>query len=110
LADSDRHRDPFVVGVRNAGRQLADDARAAAAAAGYPDLSSWTVSSWRWLARYPGASEPHRPEDPGVIARQLLRQAAAAIDTLAATDPGAAAQLADDIAELGRRVPGTAAT
>ncbi len=110
MADSDRHRNPFVVGVRNATRQLAEDARAAAVAAGYTDLSAWTVNSWRWLARYPEASEPRRPGDPAVIARQLLRQAAEAIDTLAGTDPDAARQLADDIAELKRRLPGTAAT
>lgn len=106
MADPDRHRNPFVVGVRNATRQLADDARAAAAAAGYADLSAWTVDSWRWLARYPQASEPRRPEDPAVIARQLLRQAAAAVATLTETDPDAAAQLADDIAELSRMLTG----
>jgi hypothetical protein len=100
MADSDRHKNPYVAGIRGASRQLRDDAAAAAEAAGYPDLSAWTVTSWRWLARYPGADEPRRPSEPADVARHLLAQFATAVDELGSTDPAAAGQLLAEAAAL----------
>lgn len=104
MADSDRHRNPYVAGIRGASKQLRDDAAAAAEAAGYPDLSAATVAYWRWVARYPGADEPRRPDEPAVVARQLLEQFTHAVSTLRSTDPATASLLLDEAAALRRPV------
>jgi hypothetical protein len=100
MAGSDRHRNPYVAGIRGATRELRDTANAAAAAVGYPDLSAATVAYWQWLARYPEADEPRRPQEPAVVARQLLVQFADTVSTLGSTDPAAARLLLDEAAAL----------
>lgn len=106
MAESDRHRNPYVAGIRGASRQLREDAAAAAEAVGHPDLSAATVAYWQWLARYPGAAEPRRPDEPAVVARQLLVQFADAVGALGTSDPAAASLLLDKAAALRESIQG----
>jgi hypothetical protein len=102
MSDGDRHRNPYVAGIRGATRKLRDAANAAAMAVGYPDLSAATVAYWQWLIQDPAAPEPRRPQDPTVVARQLLAQFAEAVGTLGDADPNAASLLLDEAAALKR--------
>lgn len=104
MADGDRHRNPYVAGIRGATKELRDAANTAAVAVGYPDLSAATVAYWQWLTHHPGAAEPRRPQDPAVVARQLLAQFAAAVGTLGDADPDAAGALLDEAAALRRGI------
>jgi len=100
MGESDRHRNPYVAGIRGASRELREDAAVAAVAAGYPDLSAATVAYWRWLAHYPDADTPRRPPEPAENARQFLARFAESIATLLSTDPAAARLLLDEAAAL----------
>lgn len=100
MADGDRHRNPYVAGIRGATKKLRDAANDAATAAGYPDLSAATVAYWQWLTRAPGAAEPRRPEDPADVARQLLTRFSEAVAALGGTNPGAASQMLAEAAAL----------
>lgn len=100
MASSDRHRNPYVVGIRGASKDLRDEAAVAAVAVGYPDLSAATVAYWRWLAHYPETDEPRRPQEPAVVARQLLARFADSIAALGSTDPAAANLLLDEAVAL----------
>jgi hypothetical protein len=102
MADGDRHKNPYVAGIRGATKKLRDAANTAAMAVGYPDLSAATVAYWQWLTRDPGDAEPRRPQDPAVVARQLFDQFADAVGTLGDADPAAAGALLDEAAALSR--------
>ena len=106
MTDGDRHRNPYVAGIRGATKKLRDAANEAAMAVGYPDLSAATVAYWQWLTRRPEAAEPRRPQDPAVVARQLLAQFAEAVGTLGDADPAAAGLLLDEAATLRHEIRG----
>ena len=110
MAGSDRHLNPNVIGIRGATKQLGEDARKAAKAAGYPSLSAAGVGWLEWLARYPGAAEPRRPQEPADVARQLLAHFAAVVDAIGSTDPAAAGQLLAEAAALRGGVQDTSGT
>ena len=104
MAAADRHKNALVVGIRGADEDLRDGARAAAVAAGYPDLSAATVAYWCWLTRRAGAASPRRPEAPAVVARQLLAELAAVLGS-AALDPADRSRILAEASSLqaGRR-------
>lgn len=61
MANGDRHKNPHVVGVRGASKDLADEVRQRARGAGHGDLSELTVRFWRWYLREEGVTLPRRP-------------------------------------------------
>ena len=71
MAAADRHKNPLVVGIRGADERLRDEARAAAVAAGYPDLSAATVAYWSWLTRRSGAGSRRSSSQPAMNARRI---------------------------------------
>jgi hypothetical protein len=99
MAAADRHKNPLVVGIRGADERLRDEARAAAVAAGYPDLSAATVAYWSWLTRRSGATSPRRPEAPAAVARQLLAELAAMLGT-GGLDPADRSQILAGVSSL----------
>ena len=100
MAGGDRHRNPLVVGIRGADAGLREEARAAAVAAGYPDLSAATVAYWCWLTRRAGADPPRRPEAPADVARQLLGELAATLAAAGDDGPAVAQQIIAGVAAL----------
>jgi hypothetical protein len=61
MANGDRHKNPHVVGVRGASKDLADEVRQRARGAGHGELSELTVRFWRWYLREEGVTLPQRP-------------------------------------------------
>jgi len=61
MANGDRHKNPHVVGVRGASKDLADEVRQRARGAGHGNLSELTVRFWRWYLREEGVTLPQRP-------------------------------------------------
>jgi hypothetical protein len=57
----DRHKNPHVVGIRKASKELAEAVRERSLAAGHGDLSEMTVRFWRWYLREEGVTLPQRP-------------------------------------------------
>jgi len=100
MADSDRHRNKLVVGIRGADEQLRDAARTAAKAAGYAGLSDATLAHWRWLARQPGAADPRRPDPTAEVAANLLHELGQAVDALAEQDPAGARRIMSNVSSF----------
>lgn len=100
MAESDRHRNKLVVGIRGADEQLRDEARDAAKAAGYTGLSDFTIRSWQWLARRPGSHEPRRPKAGVVAARNLVAELERVVADLYEREPTKARQIMSDVSNF----------